>query len=112
MDLAFWVQERESGLRGVAIVHSTLDTLYLFGAGRPGPPPHGVMTNEGRVDTWHLLPVGYVEDSPYGSIPEIGLSEGTPFTFERETLEFVFLGKSAFVFYWADGRYWQFWTAD
>ena len=112
MDVAFWVTERDTEVRGVAIIHSTLDTLFVFGAGRDGPAPDGVMPNEGRVDTWHLLPKGHVEQHPYGTVAEIEVSEGTPFTFERETLEFVFLGRSAFVFYWANGRYWMFWTAD
>ncbi len=112
MDVAFWVREPESGLTGVAILHSTLDTLFVYGAGRPGPSPDGEMPNEGRVDTWHVIPAGHVKEHHYGNIPSIGVVEESSFTFERETLEFVFLGKSAFVFYWADGRYWMFWTAD
>ncbi len=112
MDVAFWVREPESGLTGVAILHSTLDTLFVYGAGRPGPSPDGEMPNEGRVDTWHVIPAGHVDEHQYGNIPSIGVVEGSSFTFERETLEFVFLGKSAFVFYWADGRYWMFWTSD
>src|SRR5690606_1597772 len=35
MDVAFWVQNRETKEHGVAVLHSTLDELYLFGAGRP-----------------------------------------------------------------------------
>jgi len=116
MDVAFWVREPESGLTGVAILHSTLDTLFVYGAGRPGPSPRGDMANVwlGRptVDTWHVIPAGHVKEHHYGNIPSIGVVEESSFTFERETLEFVFLGKSAFVFYWADGRYWMFWTAD
>jgi hypothetical protein len=111
MDVAFWVTNRASGLRGVAIIHSTLDTLYVFGAGRPRPPG-GTKSDQVWVDAWHLLPIGYVEDHPLGNIPEIGVVYGQPFTFERETLEFIYLGKSAFVFYWAKGQYWEFWTAD
>ena len=111
LDLAFWVTEKSSGQTGVAIVHSTLDTLYLYGAGKPGPRGEGRGLEFG-VDAWHILPVGSVESHPFGNIPEIGLKDGVPFRFERETLEFVQTGKSAFVCYWAKGRYWQFWTAD
>jgi len=111
MDVAFWVKKKESGLRGVAIIHSTLDTLYLFGAGRPRPAG-GSRGDQARGDGWHLLPAGHVENHLYGSIPEIGVVDGSPFSFERETLEFVHFGKSAYVFYWAKGRYWEFWTAD
>jgi hypothetical protein len=112
MDLAFWVRDGVSGERGIAILHSTLDTLYVFGAGRPGPPPEGVVPNQGRVDAWHLIPAGHTDSHQYGDIPEIGAVREAPFTFERDTLEFVFLGKSAFVFYWANGRYWIFGTSD
>ncbi|KPK96279.1 hypothetical protein AMJ80_00950 [bacterium SM23_31] len=111
MDLAFWVKKKDSDLQGVTIIHSTLDTLYLFGAGRPRPPGGGNSVKV-SVDAWHLLPPGYVGNHIYGNIPEIGVVEGRPFTFERETLEFLYLGKSAFVFYWAKGQYWEFWTAD
>ena len=112
MDIAFWVTEKATGLPGVAILHSTLDTLFVFGAGHRRPCPSQSENVGIRVDTWHLLEVGHVEDHPYGDIPEIDLTEASPFTFKRETLEFVHLGKSAFVFYWAEGQYWEFWTAD
>ena len=117
MDVAFWVREPESGLTGVAILHSTLDTLFVYGAGRPGPSPDVREMNNawlGRptVSTWHVIPAGHVDEHQYGNIPSIGVVEESSFTFERETLEFVFLGKSAFVFYWADGRYWMLATAD
>jgi hypothetical protein len=53
-----------------------------------------------------------VEAHPWGDVREIGVREGVPFTFQRDTLEFVHFGKSAFAIYWANGRYWMFWTAD
>jgi len=112
LDVAFWVQNRETQEHGVAILHSTLDELYLFGAGRPSPDRQTGSPNEIRVDAWHLLSADHTEAHPVGDVPEIGVVEGRPFTFEREALEFVNLGKSAFVLYWSDGRYWQFWTAD
>lgn len=112
LDLAFWVQNPETQQRGVAILHSTLERLYVFGAGQPRPDPQGTAPNELWVDAWHLIPAGQMEGHPYGDVPEVGVVDGEPFTFERETLEFVHLGKSAFVFYWADGQYWEFWTAD
>ncbi len=111
IDVAFWVQEKESELRGVAIIHSTLDTLYVFGAGRPRPTG-GSQGNQVWVNAWHLLPVGHIEEHPWSDVPEIGAVTGRPFTFERETLQFHHLGKSVFVFYWARGQYWEFWTAD
>lgn len=40
------------------------------------------------------------------------ISRRIDFTFERETLELMFLGKAASVFYWANGQYWQIATAD
>jgi len=110
-DLAFWVEDSERHTRGVAILHATLDTLRVYGAGRPRPSGGGSRT-EVSAGTWRVLPAGHVESHPYGNIPEIGVTDGVPFTFERETLELVHPGKSAFVFYWAKGRYWEFWTAD
>jgi hypothetical protein len=112
LDIAFWVLNRETQERGVAILHSTLDRLYVFGAGRSLPEPQGGESTAINVDAWHLVPRGSVESHPYGDIPTIALTEGQPFTFERETLEFVCLGKAAFVFYWANGQYWHFVTAD
>ena len=111
-DIAFWIENRETRERGVAILHSTLDRLYVFGAGQPLPEPGGSASTEVRVDAWHLISPGRVEAHPYGDIPAIGVTEGQPFTFERETLEFVYLERSAFVFYWANGQYWHFATAD
>ena len=111
MDIAFWIKKKGTDLRGVAIVHSTLDTLYIFGAGHPRPEG-GDTGNQILVDAWHLLHPGYVEDYPWNSIPEIGVRHGRPFTFDKETIEFVHLARSSFVFYWAKGKYWEFWTAD
>ncbi len=111
-DLAFWVQNRKTNQRGVAIVHSTLEQLFMFGAGKPRPAPLAEAASEIRVDAWHLVPAGDIESHPYTDIPEVGVVSGQPFTFKRETLEFIHLGKSAFVFYWAKGQYWEFWTAD
>lgn len=112
LDIAFWVQNGDTGERGVAILHSTLNRMYIFGAGRSRPDPQGASSTQVWVDAWHLVPVGQTETHPFNDIPEIGVREGQPFTLERETLEFVNLGKSAFVFYWANGKYWEFWTAD
>ena len=112
MDVAFWVRNAETQQRGVAIVHSTLDELYIFGAGRPRPSPQTDTSNEVRVDGWRLIPVGYTDDHLYSDIPEINVREGQSFIFEREALAFEYFGKAEFVFYWVDGRYWEFGTAD
>ena len=112
LDVAFWVRSKDDGTPGIAIIHSTLDTVYVFGAGQARPTGGSDSYKRVSCDTWHLLSQGTVEPSPYGDLPDIGLTEGEPFTFERETLEFVNFGKSAFVFYWANGKYWEFWTAD
>jgi hypothetical protein len=112
MDVAFWVQNRMTKEPGVAILHGTLDDLYVFGAGRPRPDRQLGSSNEIRVDAWHLISAGHTEAQPIGDVPEIGVVEGQPFTFRREALEFVNLGKSAFVFYWSDGKYREFWTAE
>ncbi|MFC1559202.1 hypothetical protein ACFL39_01290 [Gemmatimonadota bacterium] len=111
-DVAVWVRDAASETPGVLIIHSTLDTIYVYGAGRPRPPGNSPDYTRVWVDAWRVIRPGYVEDHPFGTIPEIGVTEGKPFTFERETLEFGHLGKSAFVFYWANGQYWEFWTAD
>ena len=111
IDVAFWVKEKASTLKGIAILHNTLDTLYVFGAGRSRPPGGGDSLQL-LTDTWHLIHPGHVVERPFGNIPEIGLEDGQPFKFERETLEFVVLAKSASVIYWANGQYWEFWTAD
>jgi hypothetical protein len=112
LDLAFWVRDTKTQERGIAIVHSTLDRLYVFGAGRPRPPPAEPNTTTLDVDAWHLLPAGHTEPHLYTGVPALGLTAEQPFTFERETIEFVHLLKSAFAFYWAGGQYWEIWTAD
>ena len=73
-----------------------------------GCEPWGLHQVTGLFD----VSAGYTEAHPLGNISEIGVVEGRPFTLERETLAFVNLGKSAFVLYWSDGRYWRFSTAD
>jgi hypothetical protein len=108
IDIAFWVRNPDSDRKGVAILHSTLDTLFVFGAGHPNPAGGEVVGG----DLWRLLPVGYVEPGTWSNIPEIGVVAGEPFTFEREALEFVWVGKSAQAYYWAKGRYWLIQTAD
>ena len=110
LDLAFWVTQRSSGLRGVAVVHSTLDRIYYLGAGHH---EYGYFEKPGEVasDAWHVRPAGAVVHS-FSNVPEIDAVEGRDFTLERETLEFVWLGKSAFVYYWANGRYWMIQTGD
>jgi hypothetical protein len=112
MDLAVWVTQRSSGLRGVIVVPSTLDAVYYLGAG------HGNenLDNTGKrgevfADAWQVLPVGTVVQA-FESVREIGAVEGEPFTFRRETLQFHWLGKSSFAFYWASGRFWEVWTGD
>ncbi|MEX2531068.1 MAG: hypothetical protein WD960_09880 [Gemmatimonadota bacterium] len=112
LDVAFWVRDPETDQAGVAIVHATLDALRVFGAGQPAPPPSDSLPTELLADTWHVRPAGDVEDHPFTDVPEIGVEYGVPFTFRRDTLEFVFLARSAFVFHWAEGRYWKVWTAD
>lgn len=112
LDIAFWVQSLETQERGVAILHSTLDRLYVFGAGQPLPEPRGSASTEVYVDAWHLISAGRIESHPYGDVPAIGVVEGEPFTFERETLEFIYLGKASFVFYWANEQYWHITTGD
>ena len=63
-------------------------------------------------DTWHLIPAGTVAEFTLTSIPEIGIEEGKPITFDQETLQFVYLARSSYVLYWAKGKYWVIWTAD
>jgi hypothetical protein len=108
-DVAVWVTERASGKPGIAIVHSTVERLHVFGAGRPLPDGSDTALT---ADGWHVRARGSVEAHPWGDVREIGVREGVPFTFQRDTLEFVHFGKSAFAIYWANGRDWMFWTAD
>ena len=111
MDIAIWITKKDTDLRGVAIIHSTLDTMYVFGAGEPG---YYGRRNRPEVDcdTWHLIPAGTVAEFTLTSIPEIGIEEGKPITFDQETLQFVYLARSSYVLYWAKGKYWVIWTAD
>ncbi len=109
-DLAFWVTQRSSGLTGVAVIHSTLDKVYYLGAGHD---EYGHFEKPGEVsaDAWTVLPVGTVSGA-FNTIPAIGAIAERPFTFRRETLEFDWLGKASFVYYWANGRYWMIVTGD
>jgi hypothetical protein len=107
-DLALWVTDR-NGLRGIAIMHSTLDTLYVFGAGRT---PSLGRSKEIAAEAWGLLPAGYVTDHIFGDIREIGVSEATAYTFERETIQFGHPSKATFLLYWAKGRYWVIGLSD
>jgi DNA-binding transcriptional regulator YdaS (Cro superfamily) len=110
-DLAFWVTQRSSGLRGVAIIHSTLDAVHYLGAGHD-EYRHYEKPGEVFADAWHVLPVGSVQQPVNMSVPEIGAVEGQPFTFRRETLQFNWLGRSSYVYYWVNGRYWMIQTGD
>lgn len=111
MDIAFWISQKDTGFRGIAIIHSTLDTMYVFGAGIPGNYGSRNVPEMGG-DTWHLLPAGTIVEFTFSNVPEIGYEKGKPFTFERETLEFVALARSSYVLYWANGKYWVIWTGD
>ncbi|MFC1595445.1 hypothetical protein ACFL3X_00860 [Gemmatimonadota bacterium] len=100
-DLAFWVTEASSGKRGIAIIHSTLDTLWVFGAGH-------LFQDYGAdqiwVDTWYVLPKG-TKLNPRRSIPEVGFEEGKEFIFKQEAVSPMMVAKSSFAIYWHNGRY-------
>jgi hypothetical protein len=111
MDLAVWVTQRSSGLRGVAVIHSTLDAVHYLGAGH-NEYRHYEKPGEVFADAWHVLPIGSVEQPVNMNVPEIGAVDGRPFTFQRETLQFNWLGRSSYVYYWGNGRYWMIQTGD
>ena len=112
MDVAVWVRQRSSGLSGVAIVHSTLDSVRYLGAGSGTTDLSGTgKRGEVAADAWHVLPAGTTVRA-FAAVPEIGAVEGRPFTLRHEALQFVWLGKSSFTFYWMNGRYWEIWTGD
>jgi hypothetical protein len=113
MDVAVWVTQRSSGLTGVAVIHSTLDTVHYIGAGNDRVKDKLAGFDPGVLiaDTWHVLPAGTIEQA-FSTVPEIGAVKDQKFTMQRETLQFVWLGKSSYVYYWANGRYWHLWTGD
>ncbi len=124
-DVAVWIRRDEDGRRGLVIVHGSLDAVHLFGAGEALPPElsgaAGFREDALRVDTWRVLPAGYVAQHPYTTNEQLGVEgggvvgrprAGKPFRFERETLELHYTGKSAFALYFSDGKYHAIWTAD
>lgn len=98
-DLAFWITAASSGKRGIAIIHSSLDTLWIFGAGHPFGGTDQIWT-----DTWSILPKGTTL-RPWRSIPEIGMIKGENFVFQQEAVSPVWIAKSSFAIYWKDGKY-------
>jgi hypothetical protein len=108
MDVAFWVTQQSSGRQGIAVIHSTLDSVYYLGAGNRA----GSGMQDIGADAWHVLPAGTTLSHVRETVPAIGAVDGRPFTFQREALQCVYLGKSSYVYYWANGRYWHIGTAD
>lgn len=109
-DVAFWISEETTGKTGLAIIHSTLDSLYLFGAGSASPEGED-MLGVGDWRTWYVRRKGTV-DTPYNSIPEIEVEMGEPFRFERESVQIISINQSGFALYWARGAYHAIWTMD
>ena len=109
-DVAFWISEETTGKTGLAIIHSTLDSLYLFGAGSASPEGEDTLA-VGNWRTWFVRRKGSV-DTPYNSIPEIGVEKEKPFRFDRESVEIISIGQSGFALYWAKGAYHVIWTMD
>lgn len=111
-DVAFWVSEKSSGKAGLAVIHSTLDKIYLFGAGSPVPTGEDDKINVGGWMTWFVRQKG-TTDTPYNTVPEAGAIEDQPFTFERETIELVIeIGRSGYALYFVEGKYYAIWTVD
>ena len=110
LDLAVWVRQQSSRLQGVAVIHSTMDRARYLGAGHT---EYGTIEKRAEVlaDTWRIIPPGTTVRA-FASVSEIGARAGQPFTVRRETLEFHWLGKSAFAYYWEKGRYWLIETGD
>ena len=105
MDVAVWVTNAANRLVGVAVIHSTLDSVRFLGAGHGTP-------REVASEAWHVLPPGTQLAAVRQSVPEIGAVDGRPYTFQREVLSFVYYGRSSFVYYWSNGRYWRIGTGD
>jgi len=111
-DVAFWVTEKSSSKAGLVIIHSTLDTLYLFGAGKPA-----ILANEDKFDvgdwmTWYVRQKGST-DTPYNTVPEAGATEDQIFHFERETVELIIeIGRLGYALYYVDGKYYPICTVD
>lgn len=106
-DLAFWVREEASGKKGIIIIHSTLDSLYVFGAGR-----HFTDWDRIDTDTWNVISKGTIFDRLWRSEPELGIEEGKPFQFENEAVSPTYIAKSSFAIYWKDGKYYRIPLAD
>lgn len=106
-DLALWVREYSSGKKGIIIIHSTLDSLYVFGAGHPFPTIDTI-----DVDTWNVKRKGTVLRRPWRSQPELGIEEGIPFLFEQEAVCPIRVAKSSYAIYWKDGRYYSITLSD
>ena len=105
-DLAFWVTESSSGNHGIAIIHSTLDALHIFGAGTT----FGGSTDI-RVDTWTVLAKG-TRITLRRDYPDLGLREGQELVFAQEAVSPVWVGKASYAIYWSGGRYHYVGVAD
>jgi len=106
-DLAMRVHNHENK-RGLAIVHATLDTVYIIGAGEP---ILGI-NRELNEEYMRLLPRGRRLRQAFVSIPDLGITEGSPFEFDRDAIELGFVAKSAWALYFKVGKHYEIKLAD
>lgn len=97
-DVAAYVHIKDSNERGLAIVHSTLDTVFLFTEGKPQTQMIGEYFRVLRVGT-------LIRPFPKTELAKPGDYDETPFRLEREAIEVNYFGKSSSLWYWANGRY-------
>jgi hypothetical protein len=108
LDLAVWVSESASGLKGVAILLTSRDTVDIIGAGRGVLGPDRALNEE----YWRVVPAGKVIEEAWRAIPELGIVAGEPFTFDHEAVSLGYVAKSEWALYFSNGRYYGIQLAD
>lgn len=97
-DIAFYVlrSERRTGRWGLVIVHSTLDTVFVFGAGARNPRGSNYTGEYMRVLRKGTVIRPLLQDP---------IRHGEPIELKTEALSVHFFAKSSGVYFWENGSY-------
>lgn len=96
-DLAVYVLVGTSQERGLAVIHSTLDTLFIFTEGRPQRFHIG--------EQMRVLPKGtYIRPFPKSELATPSDYDDTPFILEREAIDVHYIASNS-LWYWNGTKY-------
>ena len=96
-DLAVYVLVGTSQERGLAVIHSTLDTLFIFTEGKPQRFHIG--------EHMRVVPKGtHIRPFPKSELAAPPDYDDTPFTLEREAIDVHYIASSS-LWYWNGTKY-------